>query len=284
MTAIIPLNAGLHTFTELYQKQPIATVANSYLNAVGTSYSATTDVIVAYSGPDTLGVANQVIPPATNGLASSGFLTAGDEITNIQSAITAGNLTVGGTGTLNLPTANNFSGTTYLAASPIVVPSTAVGSLAGTVAGGGTLIVGNNGSLGTSTLDFTDGTIESSSAVTLTNSIVLNGPAVIGGSNNLTFNGAGNVASASTLNDNNLGLTTFSGTLSGSGSLTVTGSGNVVLSGANTFSGGTTLAGGNIIVAGNSTGSGPTSGPVGTGHADPQRRHLAGRCRLPHPC
>ena len=230
-----------------------------------------------------------IVPPAAS-TTSSGLLSPGAVPTTINSAIVAGDLTVSGTGTLDLPTANNFSGTTFLAGSPISIPSTVGGTLAGAIAGGGTLVVGTNGSLGTSTLDLVGGTIESSDAVTLGNAVALGGSAIIGGYNNLTFSGPGSVSSNSTLNVLNSGLTTFSGALSGSGSLTVIGTGNLVLSGPSTFSGGTTVAAdglvnsslesytpttfnssntvpAGIIVAGNSTtsGSSVTSGPLGTG-------------------
>ena len=193
--ATIPLSAGLHTFSEIYQKENTVQNPNTYLVGVATIWSLTTVDQLYYLGPDTGG--NTVIVPPAASSAAGGLLTAGAVETTINSSIVAGNLTVGGTGVLDLPTANNFAGTTFLAGSPIAIPSTVGGSLAGTIAGGGTLVVGANGSLGTSTLDMVGGTIESSDAVTLGNKVALNGSAIVGGSNNLTFNGTGSVSGSS---------------------------------------------------------------------------------------
>ena len=184
-SATIPLSAGLHTFSEIYQKEDTVGNPNSYLTGVGVIWSATTVDQLSYLGPDT-GGANVIVPPAAS-TTSSGLLSPGAVPTTINSAIVAGDLTVSGTGTLDLPTANNFSGTMFLAGSPISIPSTVGGTLAGAIAGGGTLVVGTNGSLGTSTLDLVGGTIESSDAVTLGNAVALGGSAIIGGYNNLNF-------------------------------------------------------------------------------------------------
>src|SRR5207253_713111 len=100
------------------------------------------------------------------GSAEAVLTTTGGAVTNLNSPITgSGGVTVAGTGVLNLPNANPYTG--------------------GTVLGGGILNVGNNTSLGGGTLTLINGFLQGLAAVTLGNAVVLNNSSVtIGGINN----------------------------------------------------------------------------------------------------
>ena len=177
----VTLAAGEHTLRETFD------------HAAGTAAN-----IVAYSGPDTLvGGTTTIVTLAggTNPL-QPGLTTSA--VTTISSLIAGAgtSITVGGTGTLTLPGANSYGGTTYLA--------------------GGTLIVGSNTSLGSSALNLGSGTLQASAAVTLSNPFTLYDSAVtIGGVNNITLTNTGTLSDspggANTLTVSNAGLTTISG-------------------------------------------------------------------------
>ncbi len=251
--------------------------------------------IVAYAGPDTIvnGTAQIDVLAGANPLQGGNPLQPGlltSAVTTIDSVIvgSATSLTVGGTGTLTIPTANTYAGTTYLE--------------------GGTLIVGSNTSLGTGTLTLASGTLQASAAVTLANPFTLNDSSVtIAGINDITLTGTGTLSDTAagtantpsggtnTLTVSNAGLTTISGKLQDgatSGSLTVAGgtqianpmagvaagTGNVVLGGtvASTYTGGTVLANGSLILAsGSALGTGTLTLTSGTLMSDASLRTLA---------
>ncbi|KAA6176805.1 transporter [Pseudomonas marginalis] len=97
----------------------------------------------------------------------------------------------------------------------------------GTALNGGTLIVGNNNALGTGLLTSANGTtLDSNTAVVLTNGVDLNGSLTIGGSNALTL----------------------AGSVNGAGSLIKSGIGNLTLAGSNGYVGGTQLNAGSLTV------------------------------------
>ncbi len=147
----------------------------------------------------TLGSGGLVVNNAANSLTLSGVLTGSGDLTKV------------GTGNLILSGANNFIGTTTMAA--------------------GTLTLGNALALGGSsnTLNVTGAsTLSSTLGMTVANGVLLNGA-------NLTVN------SDSALN--------LSGAINGTGSLTKTGSANLTLSGANNFGGGLNINAGRLILA-----------------------------------
>ena len=131
-----------------------------------------------------------------------------------------------GTGSTTLPTANTYSGGTFLSA--------------------GTLIVGNNAALGTGALTVATnptGTTtlgNTAAASSLANAITLNPSAnlIVAGSNPLLL----------------------SGTISGGGALTKNGASTLVLTADNSYSGGTTINTGTLQV-----GNGGATGSLGSG-------------------
>jgi autotransporter-associated beta strand protein len=139
-----------------------------------------------------------------------------------------------------------------------------------TAVNGGTLIIGNDFSLGSSRLNVADGvTIQSadSTAHTLTNNLNFGSGAggnnIFAGTGNLKFTGSANNGTAKTMTVNNP-QTEFSGVLSGAMARTVAGTGLLIFSGANTYSAGTTINPGATLQLGNggTNGSLSTSGPI----------------------
>jgi autotransporter-associated beta strand protein len=136
-----------------------------------------------------------------------------------------GSLALQGSGTLNLPTANSYSGGTFLAA--------------------GTLVASNNNSLGTGPVTIGEGTLNLHGGVTLTNALYM-----IGGTLSASVLGdyAGNiqvVSNAAFSAPTTADILLVDGNLSGAGNLAVTGLGTVVLNGDDiSFSGNLALASG----------------------------------------
>lgn len=118
-----------------------------------------------------------------------------------------------GIGTLYLTSANSYSSGTYL--------------------NSGILNVSNNLALGTSTLTFNGGKLQTGTSITLANKILIN-------------SGGGTID----IQGNNSAL---SGVISGSGSLTLISTGTLKLTNANTYTGGTNLTNGTINITNNSS-------------------------------
>jgi autotransporter-associated beta strand protein len=172
------------------------------------------------------------------------------------------NVTQTTTGTLTLSGANAYSGTTTISA--------------------GTLAIGHNQAIGTSTLALNGGTIRADGAArTIANAITLGGTATVGGSLALTFNGTMTLTGTRTLTVSNTAITNFLNialsnsatsrmlTFAGSGTtevqgvisnggtatasgLTKSGTGRLILSGANTYGGTTSVTAGTLEVRHNS--------------------------------
>lgn len=139
----------------------------------------------------------------------------------------AGTLGKYDTGTLVLNAANGYTG--------------------GTALNGGTIVVGDNAALGTGVLTAANGTaLDSNTAVSLGNDVVLNGGLSVAGSNALTLGGV----------------------VSGSGSLIKTGASSLTLNGSNTYSGGTQLSGGTLALGNNSAISSGALSVLGNGTLD----------------
>jgi fibronectin-binding autotransporter adhesin len=138
-----------------------------------------------------------------------------------------GRLIKTGTGTFAVSGANTYTGGTTLLS--------------------GTLLVGNNSALGLGTLTLQNGTLQASAAVNVANSFTVNGAAMVGGGNDLTFTGAGSLSN--TLIVTNTARTTIASSLSGSGALEeAAGTGMLLLMAPNNYSGGTTLRSGVLIL------------------------------------
>ena len=156
---------------------------------------------------------------------SANTLTVGGSISG-----TGYGLTKMGTGALALTGSNTYSGGTMLTL--------------------GTLILGNSSALGTGTLTFNGGTLDSSVANLVNsqnNAQNWNADFTFAGTNSLNLGTGPVVMNASrqvTVSANKL---TVGGPISGSGyGLTKTGTGTLALSGSNSYSGGTTISAGTL--------------------------------------
>ncbi|RDI10537.1 autotransporter-associated beta strand protein [Comamonas sp. AG1104] len=110
-----------------------------------------------------------------------------------------------------------------------LVLNAANGYTGGTQLNGGKIVVGNNAALGTGVLTAANGTaLDSNTAVSLANNVVLNGGLTVAGSNDLTLGG----------------------NISGTGSLTKNGSSTLTLNGSNTYTGGTYVQAGTLKIGG----------------------------------
>ena len=195
------------------------------------------------------------------GGSSDGILITADATaitTTIASPITAANgLTIAG-----------YSGTTS-GNTNALTSATGNPGITGTVTlDGGTLNMGVSGDLGTGTLNLVGGTLTASAAATIGNPFTLSNNlfnlsnvVTIGGSNAITFLGAGTLSGATS-------LTVSSGAIFdapigespvGSGAaLTLPSTGTTTLNAANTFTGGLTESAGTLTVGNNSAlGTGP---------------------------
>lgn len=173
-------------------------------------------------------------------LRGSGTLTAGTTLTVTNSGTTtflgtvsgSGNLTeAAALGTLVLPGRNAYTGMTTLSS--------------------GTLMVGDNGALGTGVLDLDGGTLQASNGLTFTNVFTVTNTSMVSSTSDLTFVGPGTLSAGAVLSVNNAaGTVTFLGNLSGEGGLSMLGTSVLVLAGNNTFTGDTTVAAGTLLVNG----------------------------------
>ena len=168
------------------------------------------------------GTANQIQTPVDLNDGTTITVSSGTSLTLsgvVANTATPETLSVGGGGTLALITANTYG--------------PASGSAPGTSLSGGTLQVGNNGSLGAGYLNVVgNSTLQAAPATTLT----VNNPIAI--TTGLT----------TTVNNNGNSLT-LGGIISGGGSVTATGSGTLVLNGANSYGGSTTLNAGTVSIS-----------------------------------
>ncbi len=141
---------------------------------------------------------------------------------DVSAAISNGAVSKAGAGTLRLSGANSYAG--------------------GLTLGAGTVALGSDTAAGTGTLALNGGTlVADGGARVLANAVSFANGAnvIIGGTNNLTFNGAASLLAGSSVSLGlaGTGVTTFAGTFSGAGTLNTASAGTLVFSGgsANTF-------------------------------------------------
>ncbi|HEV2973330.1 MAG TPA: autotransporter-associated beta strand repeat-containing protein [Pirellulales bacterium] len=226
-----------------------------------------------YVGAITLG--------AGGGIVSDTSVATGDALT-LSGAIgdggagSPGSLTKSGAGTVNLPVANSYFGTTAVSAGTLVLSnSSALGnSSAATVTSGGTLAL--TGGTGGSPLTY--GNLVGGGGGTIPLTLNGNGAgAGIYGAGALANSGVNTWAGPITLASNSTVATTavgdaltLSGAIGGSGALAANGAGKVTLSAVNSYAGGTMLnasLGTTGTVASGTTfslGSGPVTLNAGT--------------------
>ena len=186
---------------------------NTYTGA--TTINAGTLQIGAGGASGALSTSSTITNNGTLVFNRSGTLTQG---TDFASGISGtGNLTQAGPGNLIITAANSYTGATTVA--------------------NGTLTLSGSGTLGTSTITITGGTLDLGvSSITNTFSSITGGTLVNG---TLTNNG-GNYA---------LQNGTVSTNLAGTNGLTKSGAGTLTLTGSNTYSGATTLSAGNLSIS-----------------------------------
>ena len=169
------------------------------------------------------GAANVIQPPVALNNNLTATVGGGDQL-NLSGGLANGvngavTLTANGVGTMILPVANTYG------------PPSA-NSVGTTLTGGGTLQVGNNGSLGTGALNVTG------------SSTLQAGAAGLNLANNVAI-GSSVVATV----DNNGNDFTLGGIISGNGALTKINNGTLVLGGNNTYSGNTMISGGVLSIS-----------------------------------
>jgi len=134
----------------------------------------------------------------------------------------------------------------------------------GFILNNGTVLVGDNGALGTGTITLNSGTLSASSATAraLTNTLQIGGAVVFGDGTNagtLTFSGPVTLTADSTIT--NPTTTTFTGAVGGGFGLAKDGNTLLTLAGNNTYTGTTTINAGTLQI-GNGGGSGGLAGNI----------------------
>ncbi|EKD69802.1 MAG: YapH protein, partial [uncultured bacterium] len=110
----------------------------------------------------------------------------------------------------------------------------------------GTLELGHDNALGTTTLNVNGSAIRASASRTISNNILFDNNSTVGGSNDIIFNG-GMTLNSGTLAVTDTGTTTFNGVISGAGSININStSGTSIFGNTNTYSGTTYLTSGTL--------------------------------------
>jgi autotransporter-associated beta strand protein len=201
------------------------------------------------SGTAAVGGAN-----ALTFITGMGTLTSNTTVLNVtNTATTTFSGPIGGMGGIN---ANAGTGR-------VVLSNNTNNYAGGTTLTSGTLEAGSNGALGAGALNLNGGTFQANPAVMLTNNLVVNGSATIGGSNDINFAAGTATLMTGTLTVTNSATTTFNRAISGPGALVVTaGNGTVTLGGpGNSYTGGTTVNSG-VLIVGNNTALGAATAAV----------------------
>jgi fibronectin-binding autotransporter adhesin len=186
------------------------------------------------------------LPMTLTGIGGNANVDTNNRTVTLSGTLSgSGGLNKWGANTLNLHTANSYTGDTKIY--------------------GGTIMLTHSNALQGSTLDYNSygGTLNFGSLISTT----FGG---LKGGQDLPLTNASSGAVALTVGGNN-GSTTYSGALSGGGSLSKTGSGALTLTAANGYTGPTTVSGGRLVVNGSLAPSnaltvqkGGTLGGIGT--------------------
>ncbi len=215
-TGTFTLTSGVLGTTQNVGANNSVTIPNAVLlpNTSVTVNSIVQGVNVNFAGPTTL-VGNNTLNLSSSGTTA---FTGG--------VVGSGALTMGGSGVLQLPTANWFTG--------------------GFALNGTTTVLGSNAALGTGPVSLGGGTLTDSAPITLANAVVVSGTSAgtLAGTSAITFTGSTTLLSSTTLTVNNSAGVTFSGVVGeagGSKALTLAGTGAVSLLDANYFSAGFNL-------------------------------------------
>ncbi|MGA2069147.1 MAG: autotransporter-associated beta strand repeat-containing protein, partial [Thermoguttaceae bacterium] len=219
----------------------------------GTNSLSLNGIMNAGSGTATIAGENLIIG-STRELVFTGpgSVTVGATVQDNGSGPSA--VTMAGSGTLVLGTANTYSGNTFISGGTLVLG--AANSCSGnTFISGGTLALANSAALQQSTLDTSCSGSLSFGSLGSARLGSLTGPGT------LTLNNTASAAVALSVGNNNAS-TTFSGILQGAGSLTKIGSGTFILSGSNTYSGGTTVSAGTLQVGDGTANNGCIQGNI----------------------
>jgi autotransporter-associated beta strand protein len=187
--------------------------ANTYTGA--TTINAGTLQIGNGSSTGSLSASSTITNNGTLVFNRSGIVTQGTDFANGISG--SGNLTQAGSGNLIINAANSYTGVTTVA--------------------NGTLTLSGSGTLGTSTITITGGTLDlGGGSITNTFSSITGGTI----SNGTLTNNGGNYAFQNG---------TVSANLAGTNGLTKTGSNTLTLTGSNSYSGATTISAGNLSIS-----------------------------------
>jgi autotransporter-associated beta strand protein len=124
---------------------------------------------------------------------------------------------------------------------------------------GGTLTVGSNSAIGTGLLVLGGGLLRSNGPLTFPNNYQVGlggqpGAVTIGGNNNLTLTGQGNLL-FNDLTINSGAAISLMGNIIGSNGLFMLGNGTLILGGMNSYSGNTTISAGTVLINGTNTAS-----------------------------
>ncbi|MEQ1859573.1 MAG: autotransporter-associated beta strand repeat-containing protein [Chthoniobacteraceae bacterium] len=234
-----------------------ATQANALWLKDGGSVSGGGTLTLATGNLLVTGVGNLVATPITTG-APTTLAIGGPGDVAFTAAIPSsqsGGLIKMGAGTLTLNVANNYTGTTVLAAGAITAGDASVFAI--------------------TAVQFQGGEIRNTSGAPLTiaNNLTLNGAMRVGGTQDISFGGTVSLNNATReIEVTNTGITALSGVISPNATtlgygVIKTGSGLLVVGGANTYDGPTRIEAGEfraVNVSGSATGSGLTTIAGGT--------------------